>query len=160
MTKLCLSMKDDGFDKCLRKNFVDKKKSKKILETIEQLEKAENEHFSTGGGDRTRLNKFGKTLSKMGQKDIYCLEVGTDRVLGHVVEDEKSKIFIWFWAGSHEAYNNMLKNLSNNKIINVSEEEINKEKEKMLASVKSLTGKYRGDNETELPQHKSTHQHR
>ncbi len=123
MNKECLSMKDESFDKCLKKGFGDKKKIAKIFETIKQLEQAENEHFSTHGTDRTKLNRFGKTLSKMGQKDIYCLEIGTDRVLAHVIEDDKAKIFVWFWGGSHEAYNNMLKNLSNNKSLNISDEE-------------------------------------
>ncbi len=148
MSKVCISLEEDGFQKCLKKSFVDKKKIKKIMDTIGELEKAENEHFAMGGGDRAKLNRFGKTLSKMGQKDIYCLEVGTDRVLAHVVEDEKSKVLVWFWGGPHEAYNNMLKNLSNNKALNVSAEKIEEEKQKVWVTenIRNVTGKFRDEN--------------
>ncbi len=147
MSKVCISLEDDDFQKCLKKSFLDKKRIKKIMDTIGELEKAENEHFSMGGKDRTNLNRFGKTLSAMNQKDIYCLEVGTDRFLAHVVEDEKSKVFVWFWGGSHEAYNKMLKNLSNNKSLNVSAEKIEEEKQKagITENIKSVTGKFRDD---------------
>ncbi len=115
MAKKCFSMKDESFDKILKKEFPDKKKLQKIYETIKELENSENEYMSSGQKDRTKLNKFGKTLSRMGQKDTYCLEVGTDRFLAHVIEDEKSKVYVWYWGGSHEKYNNVLKNLPKKK---------------------------------------------
>ena len=140
-------MKDDSFDKILKKEFTDKKRIKKIYDTIKDLEVAENEYMISNEKDRKKLNQFGKTLSKIGHKDTYCLEIGTDRFLAHVVEDEKAKIFIWYWGGSHEKYNNVLKNLpapkndSNfkNKVNGkISELEIEEDKQNACKKIKAL----------------------
>jgi len=104
-------MKDESFDKIIKKEFADKKKLKKIYDTIKELEDSENEYMSLGQKDRTKLNQFGKTLSRMGHKDTYSLEIGTDRFLAHIIENDKAKIYVWFWGGSHEKYNHMLKHL-------------------------------------------------
>lgn len=114
MTKKCYSVKVDSFGKHLKKDF-NSKQIEKIYEKIKELEAAENQYMESSHGDRTKLNHFGKTLSKIGHKDIYCLEVGTDRFLAKVIENDQSKVFAWYWAGSHEKYNNVLKQIAQNK---------------------------------------------
>ncbi len=136
MAKKCFSMKDESFDKILKKEFADKKKLQKIYNTISELENLENEYFNSGGKDRNKLNQFGKTLSKMGHKDTYCLEVGTDRFLAHIIEDEDVKIFAWYWGGSHDKYNNVLMNLPKPK--SDIEKKIEEEKSNVVKNIQSI----------------------
>lgn len=114
MSKIAKSLKVDSFSKCIKKDF-DSKDAKKIYQTIERFEQSENDFLKGLDPNRQKVNLFGKSLSRMGQKDIYCLEIGTDRALAKIVEQDNVKVFVWFWAGSHEKYNNVLKQIIHQK---------------------------------------------
>lgn len=105
----------DSFTKCLEKNF-DNKRRRQIEERIESFLKAEQEFVASGGKDIQKMSTFGKTLGKMGQKDVYSLELGTDRFLAKIMEVNNTKYYVFYWAGSHEKYNKYIKNLESNKI--------------------------------------------
>lgn len=112
-TKFCPVI-TKAFKKCLEKDF-DKKRVKKIIERIQELEVVANEYLSSGGTDRSKVNQFGKTLSKTGNKDIYSLELGTDRLIAKIVEMEGCQYYLFYWAGSHEKYNYVIKNIDTNR---------------------------------------------
>lgn len=125
MAKKCFSVKEDSFDKVLKKNF-DHQRIKKIYDRIKELENAENEFLESTEKARAKLNQFGKSLSAINKSEIYCLELGTDRILAMVVEDENKKVYAWFWGGPHEKYNNEFRHAAKNKKgPNISDEEIN-----------------------------------
>lgn len=115
MVKNFKAVLTDSFKKCLFKDF-DKNRIKKIIERMKDLEAAANEHLVHGGSDRSKLNQFGKTLNKAGHKDIYSLEIGTDRFLAKIIETPYDTYYVFYWGGSHEKYNNIIKNLDTNKL--------------------------------------------
>lgn len=106
MEKRCFSIKTAEFEKCLKT--LGKAKVEKLLERMKKLEDMENDFSLIPNGVRTPELAFGKTLSQL-NKNIYALEFGTDRALAVITQKEGKKVYVWFWNGSHEDYNNKLK---------------------------------------------------
>lgn len=146
MIKSFKTVLTDSFKKCLTKDF-DKKRIKKIIERMKDLESAENEHLVHGGADRSKLNQFGKTLSKAGHKDIYSLELGTDRFLAKIIETPYETYYIFYWGGSHEKYNNIIKNLDANKL---PEDNAKKEIAKVTFAIDAIRNKATQPNDKKI----------
>lgn len=113
MEKRCFSVQSADFEKTIKAAF-NKDKIKKIYEKIKDLEDLENDRDALATDKKSqRAPVHGKTLSKMEKKNIYVLEVGTDRFMAVIIEKDNKKIYAWFWGGSHESYNHKIKTIGN-----------------------------------------------
>lgn len=106
MTKRCFSIMTPDFEKSIKA--LDADQRKKLKSQISELENMENDHTLVPEGKISAASHFGKTLSKV-NRNIYCMEIGTDRALAVIIKKEDKKIYAWFWGGPHEEYNKMYK---------------------------------------------------
>jgi mRNA-degrading endonuclease RelE of RelBE toxin-antitoxin system len=99
MEKKCFSVMTDKFEKSIQD--LSKDHRKKLFEQIEKLEEMENNPDAITKFPGTH---FGKTLTSV-NRNIYVMEIGTDRALAVIVKKDDKKVYTWFWGGSHESYN-------------------------------------------------------
>lgn len=107
MLKKCFSIKSSSFEKSIKN--VEQKTINRINAAIEKLESDETEYFASNTKGLLPHLKHGNCLTAMGQNNIYVLKVGTDRAIASILEKDNQKIYVWFWGGTHEKYNELLK---------------------------------------------------
>lgn len=118
MEKRCFSLQTKDFEDCLQSYYhyktpkegegskpeKENKRLNKLMEVMHEIEKKENDPCY-----KSSVPIKGKTLHQQNDKNIYSLEIGYDRAMAVIVEQDKKKIYVWFWVGSHEEYSSKLK---------------------------------------------------
>lgn len=108
MKKICVSIETDDFKKGMKD--IPEDIREETQKFIQELIDAEN-NFNPGDKTKDKEEKafprqeYGNTLSAQDNRNIFSLKTKYRfRFVAAVIEDEKTKSYVWFFAKSHEAY--------------------------------------------------------
>lgn len=114
MKKICVSIETEDFKKGMTD--IPKDIREETQKFIQKLIDAEN-NFDPDDKTKDKEEKafprqeYGNTLSAQDNRNIFSLKTKYRfRFIAAVIEDEKTKSYVWFFADSHEKYSSKIKN--------------------------------------------------